>query len=71
MDTTTSGLDAKANMPPLQSFITWGAINQKMAGNGSVESINEEQLVQKNVKSNESGDIVNSGLNARNLSLTA
>ncbi|CAL0330421.1 unnamed protein product [Lupinus luteus] len=65
MDTTTSGLDAKADTPPLQSSITWGDINQKMAGKGAVESINEEQLVHKNVKPNESGDTLTSGLDAK------
>ncbi|KAF1887657.1 hypothetical protein Lal_00040711 [Lupinus albus] len=65
MDTTTSGLDAKADGPPLQSSITWGDINQKMACKGAAESINEEKLVQKNVKSNEPGDTVTSGLDAK------
>ncbi|OIW19483.1 hypothetical protein TanjilG_09503 [Lupinus angustifolius] len=65
-DTATSGLDAKADRsPPLQPSITWGDINQKMAGKGAVESITEEQLVQKFFKSNESGDTVTSGLDAK------
>ncbi|CAL0307062.1 unnamed protein product [Lupinus luteus] len=51
MDTTTLGLDAKADRQPLQSSIICGDINQTMAGKGTVESKNEEQLVRKNVKS--------------------
>ncbi|KAE9602360.1 putative transcription factor C2H2 family [Lupinus albus] len=69
MDTTTSGLDAKADRQPLQSSITCGDINQTMAGEGAVESKNEEQLVRKNVKSNEPMYTTTSGLGAKANSL--
>ncbi|KAK7291946.1 hypothetical protein RIF29_07517 [Crotalaria pallida] len=66
MDTAASGLDAKADRPPLQlSILTLGDINQKMADKGEVKSKNEEQLAQKNVKSDEPMDTAASGLDAK------
>ncbi|XP_019453546.1 PREDICTED: uncharacterized protein LOC109355062 isoform X3 [Lupinus angustifolius] len=68
MDTTeTSRLGAKTDRLTLQpTFKTCGDINKIMSHKGMVKSNNEEQVVQKNVKSNEPMDnTTTSGLNTK------